>query len=363
MIEYRVVDVSPNRLVVRHEQRDRTTLIFIGILAALAAAMFAWLWKMPGAFTQGPLVPFLAFFGFLTTVIMAIRAHRSAPHALRFDAAAGTMTILDATGHDVVAMPLGAIASVEVRTTRSSGSSGSSSTTTYHAEAKLADGATIPVYYGRSSATRDAVAESLRSILATAAQRAPVEVPRPTLAPYFVVEQDRRETRIAWRSSVRASSFLSLSAALVFLWLLLGVFIRLTLGMSGGMTWLPVGFLLCFGAIPTLVLGIGLVNQLRMHRRQHVLRVTDEGLAYHSRGALLRWEDAWTLGRDAVASVRLLWGTGRVEFPGAAPAADDGKAATPPRSIELGTLPKDQIVAFEQWLERELAERWGRRVG
>lgn len=375
MLEYRLVEAGPAAVEVRHAARDGASGIAL-VLAIAAGGAVAWpVLRAGGSVTDSPVLIVLAFFALFASMMTVIRAHWREGHLLRFDATTGHAGLRDDARGDTTAWPLAQFAAVETRTTRSS-SSGSGSTTWYHAELRLHDGALLPVLRTRSERQRDEVAAALRTIVAGAQGEAPA-TPAPGVpqAP-FTSRCDRGDIVVAWRTTVKVRSFASLAVALVSLLTLVGSLMRATLAMGGAYDWFPVLFLAIWLVLPGGALVLAILHQLRTHQRRHELRIGDRAVRYTSRGSVVPAHDDWMLPLDALAAVRLRWGTGQLELvtrgpvpsahgsrlhgdAGAAPAIE---ADRPPLTIDVGRLPLGQVVAFEQWLQAELAMRAGRAV-
>jgi hypothetical protein len=165
---------------------------------------------------------------------------------------------------------------------------------------------------------------------------------------------------LAWRTTSRLLGTASLVSALASVWVLVGSLIYIT-AQFGGPRWLPIAFLALWVAIPTGVLGVGICRSLRLHGRQHALRITAEHITYTSQGGIIPLRSTWTISRDALTSVRVLWGSGWLEFMTSTP-GPLGTRVEGLKKCPAGRVPLAQVVGVEQWLQRELRGRWGKPV-
>lgn len=371
MIEYQLVESSPTRVVVRQPARSYGALFF-SLVPLGVAAWVAWTAWQTGERLEGGILVALAFLMAFASVPLSIAATWRAAHTLRFDGATGEAVVQGAGPHDTMRWPLTQFASVRVRTTtRSSGEHGRRPW--YHADAVLHDGTVIPVLGIGREATRDDVAAHLRQMFADAAARPPAEVPAPTLGSRFWVERGRTQAVIAWRTTTRWFAMFSSLVGMLgfgsFGWLLSAT----TMASNLSARQVPAGVALVLMAVPTLFFAGLLFTQVVNHRRQHLLRITEDGMSYESRGSLIPLRGGWRVTREQVASVRVFWGFGvlhvveppkPVELPPGMPKVELPVSETEvTHSIDVGQIPMGEIVALEQWLQQELTARWGRVVG
>ncbi len=351
MIEYRIKDLAESRVVVEQPRRSIGAIVFFWISVALCASLVASTvdWSKP--INWGPVLPVAAFFVLFGAAMTAVRANWTAGHTLSFDGERGTIEIRDSASGDTVQWPLAECR--EIKTTELRGS-GSSNRTTYRAIVVLHDGAELPVYTGHVKRDRDSIAERLEVLISQvrAAASAPPAVPE--LPRNFGSSRTGTSTTVQWRTTMRVQSFVSLLGVWLALLTLVVVIGRATLDFGGSFRWLPIAFLALWGLVSSAFLLIGILTQLRMHRRLHTLEISARDITYRAGGGLWPWSETWTLTADQTASVRLLWARGELEFP----RQDDAR----PTHIVVGQASLGDTVRLEQWLQREMSERWGRRV-
>lgn len=374
MAEYELLHASPAEVVVRQPRRNRVVLMLLALLAAAAVGLALLLVRGVLRLETGPAIPLLALLGFVGAVLGAILVHRQPAHQLRFDACRGTIEVaaLPDTRQAAapVAWPLAACRAVETRATRLP--SGGGGTTWHHVEVRMHDGALLPLLRTKDAAQCDHLAAILRTMIAESATTSPVRLAPPALPACVQLQRTRDETVLTWDTALDRRSIASLALVALSLVGLAGTLARAMASTDAGLHWSPLLVVMLWALTPAVLLGAALVRQVRAHPRRHHLTISDDAVRYVSAGTMLGARGEWTMARDTLAAVRLVWGEGALEFP----ARDAGEVARPAArgiapapggrasmtTIRLGGWPLADLVALEQWLQGELTVRWGREV-
>lgn len=361
MIEYQLVSAAADLVVVRHAGRpDRTPIVLL--LLALPVGWMVWRSIEQGRLTlPGSPVALVVGGLFAVSSVWAIGAQWRPGHLLRFDATAGVAEVTAEDGSTPARWPLAHIAAVETHQLRINRPSGQGGTTWYHVAIRLRDGAQIEVLRSRSAADRDAIAGFVRAMRARSPAAGADPTTAPTLPPSVATQRDGGAIQLSWRTHVPRRALLSLGGMLGSGLILLGLVIQHARARGGAWGWLPLAGMAALALMPLGLIARTLWQELRTHGRTHTLRVDHDGLHYLGRGGILAWPARWTIPRGAVQAIRVVWGTGRLEFV-ASPASGGPDTEAAVHTIDLGRESPGGVVAVEQWLQHECSARWGQPI-